>query len=56
MEIGLANALLNINIILGCISLVLNCYVLAVLIVREKRYRKVGNHEGGHLRGEKKRT
>ena len=52
MEIGLANALLNINIILGCISLVLNIYVLAVLISRERKFRQQsGNHEGGHLRG-----
>ena len=50
MGIGFANTILNINIVLGCISLALNSYVLAVLIIREKRYRRVGNHEGGHIR------
>ena len=51
MEIGLANLLLNINIILGCISMVLNIYVLSVLISRERNYRKQsGGHEGGHVR------
>ena len=51
METGIANLILNINIILGCISLLLNCYVLAVLISRERKYRKQsGEHEGGHVR------
>ena len=51
METGLANLILNINIILGCISLLLNCYVLAVLIHRERTFRKQGGaHEGGHVR------
>ena len=52
MGIGVVNTILDVNIVLGCISLVLNIYVLAVLIIRERKYRKVsGNHEGGHLRG-----
>ena len=51
MEIGLANLLLNINIILGCISLVLNIYVLSVLISRERNFRQQnGYHVGGHLK------
>jgi len=51
MEIGLANIMLNINIALGCISLALNLYVLAVLIFREKKFSKQGgNHEGSHVK------
>lgn len=51
METGIANFILNINIILGCASLALNLYVLSVLICRERKFRKQsGNHEGGHLR------
>ena len=51
MEIGLANLLLNINIILGCISLVLNIYVLSALISRERKFRQQnGYHVGGHLK------
>ena len=53
MEIGLANLILNINIILGCVSLLLNTYVLVVLITRERKYRKP---KGGHLRGTKERS
>ena len=52
MGIGVVNTILNVNIVLGCISFALNVYVLAVLIIRERRYRKAsGQHEGGHLRG-----
>lgn len=52
METGLANLILNINIILGCVSLVLNIYVLTVLILREREHRKQsGKHEGSHVRG-----
>lgn len=52
MGIGVVNTILDVNIVLGCISLALNLYVLAVLIIRERKYRKAsGNHEGGHLRG-----
>lgn len=51
MAFGIANTILNVNIVLGCISFALNVYVLAVLIIRERRYRKAsGQHEGGHLR------
>ena len=51
MAVGLANIILDINIILGCISFALNVYVLTVLIVRERKFRKQGgSHEGGHLR------
>lgn len=51
MALGLANIILNINIVLGCISLALNSYVLAVLILRERKFRKQsGNHDGGHVR------
>ena len=51
MGIGVVNTILDVNIVLGCISLALNVYVLAVLIIRERRYRKAsGNHEGGHLK------
>ena len=51
MAIGIANTILNVNIVLGCISFALNVYVLAVLIIRERKYRKAsGNHEGSHVR------
>ena len=51
MEITLANIILNANIVLGCISLGLNVFVLAVLISRERRFRKqIENHRGGHMR------
>ena len=54
MEVGLANIILNINIVLGCISLALNLFVLSVLIFRESRFRKQsGYHEGGHIKREK---
>ena len=36
MGITILNIILNINIILGCISLALNLYVLSVLIFRER--------------------
>jgi len=42
----LANTLLNINIVLGCISMVLNLIVLGILIYRTK----AGRHEGRHNR------
>lgn len=51
MALGLANIILDINIILGCISFALNVYVLAVLILRERKFRKQsGGHEGSHAR------
>ena len=51
MGIGVVNTILNVNIVLGCISFALNVYVLAVLIIRERKYRKAsGQHEGGHVR------
>ena len=51
MEITLANIILNANIVLGCISLGLNVFVLAVLIFREKKFSKQGgNHDGVHVR------
>lgn len=51
MALGYLNIILNINIVLGCISLLLNSYVLTVLILRERKFRKQGgNHEGGHVR------
>ena len=51
MAIGIANTILDVNIILGCISLALNIYVLAVLIIRERKFRKQnGYHVGGHLK------
>lgn len=51
MALGLANIILDINIVLGCISLLLNSYVLAVLILRERKFRKQsGGHEGSHAR------
>ena len=52
MEIGIANIILNINIVLGCISLALNIYVLAVLIHRERKYRKATGeiYTGSHVR------
>lgn len=51
MAIGIANTILNVNIVLGCISLALNIYVLAVLIIRERKFRQQnGYHVGGHLK------
>lgn len=51
MGIGVVNTILDVNIVLGCISLVLNVYVLAVLIIRERKFRKQnGYHVGGHLK------
>lgn len=50
MELGLANIILNANIVLGCISLGLNIFVLTVLIFREKKFSKSGHHEGVHVR------
>ena len=51
MEIGLANIILNINIVLGCISLALNIAVLCVLIARDRAFRKQsGLHDGGHVK------
>ena len=50
MAITLANIILNANIVLGCISLALNIYVLAVLIFREKKFSKQsGDRKGAHL-------
>ena len=54
MTVGLANIILNINIVLGCISLALNLFVLTVLIFREKRFSKSAmGKTGGHVKREK---
>ena len=51
MNIGLANIILDINIILSCVSFMLNMFVLISLIYREKAYRRQdGDHEGGHIK------
>lgn len=51
MGIGVVNMILDVNIVLGCISLVLNIYVLSVLISRERKFRQQnGYHVGGHLK------
>ena len=51
MGTTIVNIILNINIILGCISLALNLYVLTVLIFREKKFSKSAMEKtGGHAR------